>query len=228
MDLLDVGCGPATITLGLAQAVAPGQVVGIDRDPGQVERSRAYVAERGASNVRIEVADVYELPFPDGSFDAAFAHVVFLHLSDPVRALREIRRVLRPGGVVGLRDPDFGTIIQSPANATLDDFRAMRARAQAFHGANPMVAREYRRLLLEAGFAGSEAGASVRSAGNATECQEVAAFINAQLSGVGATALAEGWADQAKLDEMRGAVDAWARRADAFYVVVSCHVVGRA
>src|SRR5262249_34936469 len=78
MQLLDVGCGPGSITLGLAGVVGPGVVVGIDVDPTQVEQARALALERGVTNVRFEVADLYRLPFPDGSFDAAFAHTVIM------------------------------------------------------------------------------------------------------------------------------------------------------
>jgi ubiquinone/menaquinone biosynthesis C-methylase UbiE len=74
MRLLDAGCGQGSITIGLADAVAPGEVVGLDRDPEQVERARALAAERGVTNVRFEVGDAYALPFPDASFDAVFAH----------------------------------------------------------------------------------------------------------------------------------------------------------
>lgn len=83
MSLLDCGCGQGTITLGLAEIVAPGEVVGIDIDPDQIERARALAAERGAKNVRFEVADIYALPFPDGSFDAVFGNQLLLWLSDP-------------------------------------------------------------------------------------------------------------------------------------------------
>ena len=71
MRLLDVGCGPGSITLGLAEAVAPGEVVGVDLQPAQVEQARALAAERGVANVRFEVASAYALPFPDAAFDAA-------------------------------------------------------------------------------------------------------------------------------------------------------------
>jgi ubiquinone/menaquinone biosynthesis C-methylase UbiE len=70
MRLLDLGCGPGSITLGLAEAVAPGEVVGVDLQPSQVAQAQALSAARGVKNVRFEVADVYRLPFPDGSFDA--------------------------------------------------------------------------------------------------------------------------------------------------------------
>jgi ubiquinone/menaquinone biosynthesis C-methylase UbiE len=88
MRLLDCGCGIGAITVDLAQQLAPGEVVGIDIAPVQVERSRALAREKGVANARFEVGNVYELSFPDAAFDAAFAHRVLEHLSDPLRALR--------------------------------------------------------------------------------------------------------------------------------------------
>ena len=60
----------------------------------------------GVTNAHFEVADVYSLPFPDGFFDAVFAHAVLMHLREPVRALEEVRRVLRPGGML-----EFATVM---------------------------------------------------------------------------------------------------------------------
>src|SRR6185503_5237822 len=111
MRVLDVGCGPGTITLGLAQLVAPGEVVGIDLQPSLIERARALAATREQTNARFEIADVYGLPFADECFDAAFGNGVLMHLAEPVRALAQIRRVLRPGGIIGIRDPDFGAVL---------------------------------------------------------------------------------------------------------------------
>src|SRR5437870_3093703 len=65
MRLLDCGSGPGSITLDLAETVAPGEVVGIDLQPWQVELARALAIERGVGNVRFEVGDIYHLPFPD-------------------------------------------------------------------------------------------------------------------------------------------------------------------
>ncbi len=106
MQLLDAGCGPGSITLGLVEAVARGEVVGVDLQPHPGRAGRALAAASGVLYVRFELADIYELPFPDGSFEAAFAHEVLMHLREPVRALRELCRVLGLGGVVGGRDPD--------------------------------------------------------------------------------------------------------------------------
>jgi len=98
MKLLDAGCGPGSITIGLAEAVAPAETIGIDASPDAIEEARALAGSKHAKNVRFEVADVCALPFEDATFDAAFSHAVMQHLRDPLAALREIRRVLKPGG----------------------------------------------------------------------------------------------------------------------------------
>jgi ubiquinone/menaquinone biosynthesis C-methylase UbiE len=120
MRLLDSGCGIGSITIGLANAVAPGQVVGLDRDAEQVDRARALAAERGVANVRFEVGDVYTLPFPDASFDAVFAHQLLPWLREPVAALNEFRRVLTDNGVAGVRTIDPTFCVMDPVIPPLD------------------------------------------------------------------------------------------------------------
>jgi ubiquinone/menaquinone biosynthesis C-methylase UbiE len=94
---------------------------------------------RGVMNVRFEVADVYRLPFPDGSFDAAFAHAVLMHLRDPVQALAEVRRVLGPGGIAGVRDPDWGARLHAPATPLLEQWYALTVRVRQRNGGDPFM-----------------------------------------------------------------------------------------
>src|SRR5262249_27619403 len=116
MRLLDCGCGPGTITLDLATLIAPGQVVGVDLEPAQL-RSAQDRARQQKLNVSFGVASIYALPFADGYFDAVFAHALFEHLREPVRALREMKRVLRPSSLVGIRSPDWAGWLVHPPNA---------------------------------------------------------------------------------------------------------------
>ena len=104
MKILDIGCGPGTITADLAALVPDGQVTGVDHAPGILDQARATAAERGLDNVEFAVADVHALDFPDDTFCVVHAHQVLQHVGDPVQALREMRRVTRPGGFVAVRD----------------------------------------------------------------------------------------------------------------------------
>jgi len=105
---------PGTITLDLAQRVAPGEIVGIDREHSQLALAREAARDRGLANATFQIASLYELPFPNASFDFAFAHALFEHLKEPLQALVEIRRVLKPGGLVALRSPDWAGFFLLP------------------------------------------------------------------------------------------------------------------
>jgi SAM-dependent methyltransferase len=226
MRVLDVGCGPGSITLGLAEAVSPGEVVGVDIQPVQVEQARALAACREVRNVRFEAASVYALSFPDRCFDAAFANGVVMHLAEPVRALAELGRVLRPGGIAGVRDPDFGASLYAPMTPLLERLLALRVQVRRHNRGDPFRPRHYRRLLLEAGFTRAEAGASVEAAGCAAKTGRHAAFLKAMLQGFAPTLRAQGWLDQAAIDAMAAGIDTWARRPDAFYATTWCEALG--
>ncbi len=128
MSLLDVGCGPGTITLDLAARVAPGRVVGIDREPA--------VLVDGAGNVEFQAGDVYGLEFGAGEFDVVHVHQVLHHVTDPVAALREIRRVLKPGGLLAVRESYYAGFTWAPAEPLLDRWLALFRDVCAHNGAD--------------------------------------------------------------------------------------------
>ncbi len=152
MRLLDCGCGPGTITLGLAEAVSPGQVVGLDLEASQIDLARSLAVKRGLKNVEFKVGSIYELPFARHSFDVVFAHALLEHLRDPLAALRELGRVLKPGGMAGVSSPDWSGNLMAPRNEDLVEFIEVYKRLQIRNGGNPYVGRELGRLMAEAGF----------------------------------------------------------------------------
>ncbi|WP_419946210.1 class I SAM-dependent methyltransferase [Candidatus Poriferisodalis sp.] len=109
--ILDVGCGPASIAVGLARWAHSGHVTGIEVTDEILATAAATVAEAGAANVTLANESVYELPYDDGSFDVVYAHQVCQHLSDPVAAISEMARAVRPDGRVAVRDSDYSTMI---------------------------------------------------------------------------------------------------------------------
>ncbi len=112
MTLLDVGCGPGTITCDLARRLAPGQVIGVDVSAEVIEEATAAGAD--IPSVSFEEGDLIDLRFEDGTFDVVHAHQVLQHVGDPAAALTEMRRVCRRGGIVAVRDGDYPAMTYFP------------------------------------------------------------------------------------------------------------------
>jgi SAM-dependent methyltransferase len=148
-SLLDVGAGPGTITADLAGLVS--RVTATEIGPAELDLSRATVTDRGITNVEFSVQDVQALTFPDGSFDVVHAHQVLQHVADPVRALREMARVARPGGLVAARDGDYAGFTWWPQLPELDDWLRLYRTAARANGGEPDAGR---RLLSWARAAG--------------------------------------------------------------------------
>ena len=230
MQLLDCGCGPGTITLGLADIVAPGKVVGVDREPSQVERARALADEYRVPNVAFDVADLFRLPFPDASFDVVVAHAVLMHVADRLAALREFHRVLRPGGIVAVKDIKTDHQILEPSTPLLREFLDLLDRARRHNGIPTSAPHRYRALLREAGFIDVDVVANCVNHSTPEAIQRVAAFHLGQARGESfqRTVLEQGWADQERLDAMCTELRAWAKHPDAFRVELWCAGLGRA
>jgi SAM-dependent methyltransferase len=159
--LLDIGCGPGTITADLAQRVAPGQVTGLDLEEAMVLRAATVAQERGLTNVDFTVGDIHALEFDDATFDVVHAHQVLQHVADPVAALREMRRVCRPGGYVAARDGDYGAFTWFPDNPGLDEWRDLYRRVARLSGGEPDAGRRLLHWAREAGFSEVIPGGSV-------------------------------------------------------------------
>jgi 2-polyprenyl-3-methyl-5-hydroxy-6-metoxy-1,4-benzoquinol methylase len=159
LDLLDVGCGPGTITVDLAGRVAPGRVVGLDVSPDPLEEARAAAAAAGA-RVTFGVGDVYALEQDDDSFDVVHAHQVLQHLTDPVAALREMARVCRPGGVIAVRDVDYAATTWFPADTGLDRWLRLYSQVARRNGAEPDAGRRLLSWAHAAGLRNATATAS--------------------------------------------------------------------
>ena len=153
MRLLDFGCGPGTITNDLADHLAPnGSVVGIDSSETVIEQARSAAVEMGVSNVEFEVNSIYATGYEDARFDAAFAHQVLQHLSEPIRALEEARRVLKPGGICAVREVDWGTSTVWPSDERLSKFFSVYNRVADRNGGDVFAGRRLKQWFTEAGF----------------------------------------------------------------------------
>ncbi len=155
--LLDVGCGPGTITVDLATIVAPGRVVGIDASPEVLEQAKIAVKDARV-DVELGLGDAMALAFPDDTFDVVHAHQVLQHLADPVAALVEMRRVCRPGGLVAVREVDYRTAAAHP-DMTPEWLEVLLAVAE-HDGVDPSAGRHLLTWARQAGFTETAASAS--------------------------------------------------------------------
>jgi len=158
--VLDVGSGPGTITIDLAQSVSPGEVTGLDAAADVVEKATALAGERGVENVAFRVGDAYALDAADGTYDIVHAHQVLQHLGRPVDALREFRRVLAPEGIVAVREVDYEGVIWYPLVPGLDEWHEVYLKVHRLVSGEPAAGRRLKAWAREAGFADIEASAS--------------------------------------------------------------------
>src|SRR5262245_1614494 len=141
VNILDVGCGPGTITAGLAALVPQGSVVGIDAAGDVLAEAKVAAERRGVSNIIFHVGHVCRLGFGRASFDVVHAHQVLQHVSDPVGALTEMRRVCRDGGIVAARDSDYGGMFWFPDCDELAEWRLLYQRVARALGGEPDAGR---------------------------------------------------------------------------------------
>jgi SAM-dependent methyltransferase len=152
MSVLDVGCGPGTITVDLAARVAPGRVTAVEITDDALDLARAEARARNQSNLLFATSDVHALEFRDDTFDVVHAHQVLQHVDDPVLALRELSRVCVPGGVVAVRDADYGGFIWFPRLPALDRWLDLYRRAARANGGEPDAGRRLLSWAQAAGF----------------------------------------------------------------------------
>ncbi len=227
LTLLDCGCGPGTITLGLAEAVAPGRAVGIDVESSQIDQAEARASRRGMDNVWFKVASVYELPFDNQSFDRVFCNALMEHLAEPEAALLEMRRVLKPGGRIGVCSPDWGGFLVSPSGRDLDKALAFYRKMQARNGGDPTIGRKLGAMLSAVGY--TEVSMSAYY-----ECYEdsarIAEYLAAQIEEVRDDADGEDAEEMARTDpaQLAAVLRSWAREPVALFAQAWVSAVGRA
>ncbi|MBO0981985.1 class I SAM-dependent methyltransferase [Microbacterium sp. SD291] len=226
--LLDVGAGPGSITVDFAAAVA--HVTATEIDESALSLSRDLARSRGLSNLDFSVEDVHALSFADDSFDVVHAHQVLQHVGDPVRALREMRRVAVPGGVVAARDADYAGFHWFPVLPELDRWLDLYRRAARANGGEPDAGR---RLLAWARAAGFEDVTATASTWCYADPGQRAWWGGMWADRILESALARqlvdsGMAAPAELQAISDAWKRWADDGDGWFLVPHGEIIARA
>ncbi|KAF5326902.1 hypothetical protein D9619_004352 [Psilocybe cf. subviscida] len=121
LRLLDIGAGPGSISASLARYIPEGKVTATDISDDVLQQAREHARQVGCTNIEFQVADVYNLPFPDNTFDVVHVSQVLVHLHEPVKALKEMLRVCVPGGIIGMCEGDMRSWVLHPVPQALQD-----------------------------------------------------------------------------------------------------------
>jgi ubiquinone/menaquinone biosynthesis C-methylase UbiE len=139
--ILDLGCGPGSITIDLALLVPDGEVIGGDQVAAVVQQAQALAKERQVHNVSFQQMDGNQLPFSDGTFDIVYCHQTLQHVGNPSHLLKEMRRVTKEGGLVAARDADYKAFAWFPEHAGLDRWLSLYQKIAKANGAEPNAGR---------------------------------------------------------------------------------------
>jgi ubiquinone/menaquinone biosynthesis C-methylase UbiE len=226
--VLDVGCGQGTITLGLAERA--GHVVGVDLSEDEFADARGWAADHQIDNVEFRVGSVDALDFPADHFDACLCHSMLETLDHPLDALIEIKRTLRPGGVIGIACVDYdGLILAGPEEELLRRFYAVREQVwQLEKVADPYRGRRLRGLLEQAGFDGVDASSRYFSYGT-TDAVESFGRARAEDCSDGwyaSSAQKHGLATAGDLEAIRRAWLEWSMSPEAYLAFPWCRALG--
>jgi SAM-dependent methyltransferase len=230
MTVLDVGCGPGTITIDLAARIAPGRLTACELSADALALARAEAAARGRGNVDFAVSDVLALDFADATFDVVHAHQVLQHVGDPVRALREMRRVCKPGGIVAARDGDYAAFTWFPAVPELAEWLALYREVARSNGGEPDAGRRMLSWARAAGFCEVTATSSTWCFATPQDRAWWGGMWAERIlhSDMAGQAIASGAATHADLDRISAGWRAWADAADGWLSVLHGEILCRA
>ena len=239
--ILDVGCGPGTITAGFAKYTTKGSVIGIDISDAILQKAKAFVPEsaipaEGQGSLKFQQGDILKgLPYEDNTFDIVFSSQVIGHMvppDQPLATIAEMRRVVKPGGIVACRDAAFQHFF--PAHLDLDRLWVGNLNKVVYKGVSPSEApgKNMLSLFRKAGFDvdGDKVvfGASAMVHSGPEERKWLAWRAAGQLKE--GDPFRQSWLDagtsEAEIEETLEAVEKWCETEDAWFAALQCEMLG--
>lgn len=228
--ILDVGCGPGTITADFAALASQGKVIGIDFVESIIQQATEHAASRDLKNVTFQKVDANVLPFEDNTFDIVHCHQVLQHVKNPVAILKEMRRVAKPGGLVAAREADYLTFAWYPEPIKLSRWMELYQKVAQANGGEPNAGRYCHVWAREAGFEIDEIEASWDSwRYSGTRALQFGRSWAGRIlqQGFSATAEREGFAMRGEIEEISEAWRTWGEHKQAFIAIPHGEVLCR-
>ena len=229
MKVLDFGCGPGTISVGLAKAVEPGELHGIDMEASQIEIARAAASAGGHDNMVLRTGDVTGLPFADDYFDVAHGHAVLNHVPDTRAVLAEVKRVLKPGGLLASRELICDSSFLEPPSGGLSGGWDTFSNLLAANGGHPQMGKQLKRVFLEAGYNDIRTGLTFEYFGSAEDVAFYHGFASNWFCSATTidAAVKHGLATREQFDGWREALARWREEPGAIAALAWGEALGR-
>lgn len=228
-SLLDIGCGPGTITSGFCSYLPKGSIIGVDLGESVIAHAKSSHPSSEFPNLSFEVGDILKgLRWDDNSFDVVYFHQTVLHLPDPIGGLREAKRVLKPGGLLAMRETD--TLNWYPELPGLKKYNQCLDSMLKSKGARGLAARGLHTWAKEAGFERGkmDIGAGTQVYSTPEERRWWAKIHVDRIRGeVGDKMLELGLLDKEGLEQMVNDFEQWAEDEDGWYAALQCEVIAR-
>ena len=224
--ILDCGCGPGNITLDLAKIVSEGKVIGIDVEQSQIKEATKRAKRQVINNVKFYQSSVYKLPFKDETFDIVFCHTLLQHLKEPIDVLKDIYRVLKPGGLVALRDDDSSSLILSPETPEMNKVLEIMKKIMIHSGGNPCVGKSYKQILSQAGFKDLKITVSCDCDSELEDTKTRGEIAKELLTTFKKDAIKLGWVTDNEMEKLIEEAEKWGSNPYAFDAIIWCEGIG--
>lgn len=227
MKILDIGCGPGTITVDLASYVPQGHITGLEKAEGVLTQARTLANEKGVTNIEFVTGDANALSYENESFDLVLCHQVLQHVRDPVGILQEMRRVTKAGGIVAARESDYGAFVWYPNFDGMEEWKSLYDRVARNNGGEPNAGR-----MLHAW--GRKAGLTDIKCSSSTWCYNTAEEIawwsdlwaeRTVVSSFATTAIDANIAKKDDLEKVAEVWRKWGKEQDAWFSVLHGEII---
>lgn len=227
MRVADLGCGAGSLTLGIAAAVQPGQVIGVDLQAGVIERARAAATDAGLRNVLFKVGNIDGLQLPQASFDVVHFSGTLGYLKDPLAALKLAFQALKPGGLVAAREPQKGgDWFGGPCAEAIALFFRVAILSWRGDGGDPCLGLRLGSLLHQAGFQQIEQRPLYSPALSDVQATAKAVLPALDRVELRERAVSRGWVTRATWDRLAEQIATWAADETSVAALAECSAIG--
>jgi ubiquinone/menaquinone biosynthesis C-methylase UbiE len=229
-QILDIGCGPGTISIDLANLVPQGKLVGVDAVEAVLEQARKNAEARGTTNIDFKPADANDLPFEDNTFDVVFCHQVLQHVGSPSGILKEMARVAKPGGIVAAREASYGSFAWYPEPPLIDRWLQLYTQVARANGGEPNAGKYLFKWARDAGFAAKDIEATWdtwRYSGERAEQFSKSHGGRITQPGFLDPATKKGFATEDEVKQIQQAWYEWGIQEDAFIAIPNAQILYR-